>query len=65
MNRLRFVLPVALPLALLACSPPVLAQSAAQSSFARIKSLAGTWEGTLTTSDPGAFRPASSAMKSR
>jgi|SRR5215469_2787597 len=51
MNPLRFALPLALPLVLLACSPPVLAQSPApaQKSFAQIKSLAGTWEGTLTT----------------
>jgi hypothetical protein len=51
MNALRFALPVALPLVLLACSPPVLAQAQtpAQRSFQQIKSLAGTWEGTLTT----------------
>ena len=49
MRFLRLML-LALPLALLACSPPAAkAQSAAQSSFARIKSLAGTWEGTLST----------------
>jgi hypothetical protein len=51
MNALRFALPIALPLVLLACSPPVSAQaqSPAQKSFQQIKSLAGTWEGTLTT----------------
>ena len=57
MNPLRLVLPIALPLALLACSPPVLAHShadtpahsPAQSSFDQIKSLAGKWEGTVTT----------------
>jgi hypothetical protein len=57
MNPLRFALPLALPLVLLACSPPVMAkspapapaQSAAKQSFDEIKSLAGTWEGTLTT----------------
>jgi hypothetical protein len=49
MNPLRFVLPLALPLVLLACSPPALAQSPARNSFDQIKSLAGTWEGTLTT----------------
>ncbi len=53
MNPLR----LALPLLLLASSWPVLAdspaasqaQSPAQKSFADIKSLAGKWEGTLTT----------------
>ena len=45
----RFLLPLALPLALLACSPHARAESPAQKSFAEIKSLAGTWEGTLTT----------------
>jgi hypothetical protein len=49
MKPLRFALPLALPLVLLACSPPVMAQSPAQKSFEQIKSLAGTWEGTLTT----------------
>lgn len=47
---LRFALPLAVPLVLLSCSPPAaLAQTAALTSFAQIKSLAGTWEGTLTT----------------
>jgi hypothetical protein len=45
----RILLPLALPLLLLACSPPARAQTPAQKSFAQIKSLAGTWEGTLTT----------------
>lgn len=49
MNALRFVLPVALPLVLLSCSVPAMAQSSADRSFEQIKSLAGTWEGTLTT----------------
>jgi hypothetical protein len=59
MKRLRFALLLALPLSLLACSLPTARaqspapQSPAQSSFDRIKSLAGTWEGTLTT-DPAA-----------
>lgn len=60
MNPLRFALPLALPLVLLACTPPVLAQSAAQSpaqkSFAQIKSLAGTWEGTLTTTPASEYQ---------
>ena len=39
MKSLRFMLRLALPLALLACSPPgALAQSAAQASFHQIKS---------------------------
>jgi hypothetical protein len=54
MKAFRFALLLALPLGLLACSPPVLAQQAAaqspaQKSFAEIKSLAGAWTGTLTT----------------
>ena len=55
MKLLRFALPIALPFVLLACSPPVMAQAAApaqtpaRESFDQIKSLAGTWEGTLTT----------------
>lgn len=54
MKALRVALVLSLPLVLLACSVPVLAQSpapqaAAQKSFDEIKSLAGTWEGTLTT----------------
>lgn len=50
MKDLRLALPaLALPLILLACAPPAVAQTAAQKSFAEIKSLAGTWEGTLTT----------------
>lgn len=49
MKPVRLLLPLALPLLLLACSPPAGAQSPAQKSFAEIKSLAGTWEGTLTT----------------
>jgi hypothetical protein len=53
MKTLRLALPLALPLVLLTCSPPALAQSPALSpalqSFEQIKSLAGTWEGTLTT----------------
>lgn len=49
MKPLRFLLPLALPLALLACAPHARADSPAQKSFAEIKSLAGTWEGTLTT----------------
>lgn len=54
MKTLRFALPVAVPLVLLSCSPPAAVAesppSPAQRSFAQIKSLAGTWEGTLTTS---------------
>ena len=49
MKPTRFLLPLALPLLLLACSPHARAQSSAEKSFAEIKSLAGTWEGTLTT----------------
>ena len=49
MRPIHFLLPLALPLLLLACSPPASAQSPAQQSFKEIKSLAGTWEGTLTT----------------
>src|SRR5215469_16874261 len=60
MKSLRFALPLAVPFVLLSCSPPAAlaqsamaqpapAQSPAQTSFARIKSLAGTWEGTLST----------------
>jgi hypothetical protein len=57
MSARRFALPFVLPLALLACSPvladsaatPPQGQSPAQKSFADIKSLAGTWQGTLTT----------------
>ena len=40
---------IALSLALLSLSTLAFGQSAAQKSFGRIKSLAGTWEGTLTT----------------
>lgn len=40
---------VALSAILLSLSTLACAQSPAQQSFARIKSLAGTWEGTLTT----------------
>ena len=39
---------IALPLALLSFSTLAFGQSA-QASFDQIKSLAGTWEGTLTT----------------
>jgi hypothetical protein len=52
---LRFALLLALPLILLACSPPAARaqspapQSSAQCSFDPVKSLAGKWEGTLTT----------------
>lgn len=60
MNALRFALSLAVPVVILSCSPPpALAQSAmaqpaaapspAKTSFDEIKSLAGTWEGTLTT----------------
>ena len=50
MKSLRLMLLLALPLVLLACSCPcAMAQSAAQASFGQIKSLAGTWEGSLTT----------------
>jgi hypothetical protein len=50
MKPLRFALLLSLPLALLACSPPsALAQSSVQKPFDQIKSLAGAWEGTLTT----------------
>ncbi|HEX3844955.1 MAG TPA: hypothetical protein VHV80_11370 [Steroidobacteraceae bacterium] len=50
MKFLRFALPLCVPLALLACSPPsALAQSPAQKPCDPIKSLAGTWEDTLTT----------------
>ena len=60
MKTLRFALSLAVPIVLLSCSPPgALAQSAmtqpaaapspATTSFDQIKSLAGTWEGTLTT----------------
>ena len=54
MKALRFALPLALPLLLLSCSPPAVAQSPAQKSFDQIKSLAGTWEGTLATVPPAA-----------
>lgn len=55
MKAFRFSLLLALPLTLLACSlPTARAQSPAplsraQSSFDHIKSLAGKWEGTVTT----------------
>lgn len=49
MRLLRYLLPLALPLAVLACSPPALAQTPAKKSFDEIKSLAGNWQGTLTT----------------
>jgi hypothetical protein len=49
MRSIRFALPLALPLILLACSAPAVAQSPAQNSFDEIKSLAGTWDGTVTT----------------
>jgi hypothetical protein len=49
-RSLRFALPLAVPVILFSCSPPAaLAQSPTQESFGEIKSLAGTWEGTLTT----------------
>jgi hypothetical protein len=50
MKTLRFALLLSLPLALLACSPPsALAQSPTQKPCDPTKSLAGTWENTLTT----------------
>ncbi|MGH8179726.1 MAG: hypothetical protein ACRETR_01985 [Steroidobacteraceae bacterium] len=49
MKPVRVLLPLALPLLLLACSPPARAESPAQKSFAGIKSPAATWEGTLAT----------------
>ncbi len=45
---------IALSLVLLSFSALAFAQSAAEKSFDRIKSLAGTWEGTLTTFPPAA-----------
>lgn len=54
MKSLRFALPLAVPVVLLSCSAPALAQSSAQKSFDQIKSLAGTWAGTLTTSPAAA-----------
>jgi hypothetical protein len=42
-------LKIALPLVLLSFSTLAFGQAAAQKSFDQIKSLAGTWEGTLTT----------------
>lgn len=42
-------LQIALPLALLSLSTLAFGQSGADKSFDRIKSLAGTWEGALTT----------------
>lgn len=51
MKTLRFAISIAVPFVLLACSPPVLARSPspAQKSFDQIRSLAGKWQGTLTT----------------
>src|SRR5436305_127477 len=45
MRSLRFLV----PLALLGLSTPAFAQSDAQKSFNQLKSLAGSWEGHVTT----------------
>ena len=48
MKTLRFLL----PLVLLSIATAALAQSDAQQSFAKLKTLAGSWEGRVTTVPP-------------
>jgi hypothetical protein len=43
---------VALPLVLLALSTTALAQSDAQKNFDKLKTLSGSWQGTITTTPP-------------